>query len=266
MEKNLLSQKRKRTSYSSAQIVELERVFNMDNYLSLAGRLQLVEEMGLTENQVTVWFQNRRMKLKKESRYCPDSGNIVKKARRAHNMLGLVESTSSYESLQRPFLRSCDLAAQQLEVAKQMSYLASSKASSKVVPSTSTDTVYHNFSVAAHYSSFGGNRVNGSNYSCQVKVLEQDQQLQVQQQTQQSQQQLLSQLRQQQHQQPQSTLRPPQKKRSLLDAFFDSFTCTVYDDPLVDFIIESPSSEIFNQDEFYNEMCNFFITVDSPRT
>ncbi|XP_023245861.1 homeobox protein Hox-D3-like [Copidosoma floridanum] len=292
MEENPLNKKRKRTSYSSAQIVELERVFDMDNYLSIAGRVQLAKEMGLTENQVTIWFQNRRSKVKKENRDSPDSGNIVKKARRPHNMLDLVESVISYESLhvqpplfgqqqlypaqppistlnqqgqqswmpqkqfygcgiqQQPFLRPCDVAAQQLEVAKQMPYLTSSKAT---VPLTSTDKVYHHFSVAAHYSSsIEGNHVNGPNYSCQVNVLELEQQL-------------LPQPGQQQHQQPQSThqhLQP--EKRSLLDAFFDSFSCTVYDDPLEDFIVELPSGEIINQNDFYKEMCNFFKVMNSP--
>ncbi|XP_014217693.1 homeobox protein Hox-D3a-like [Copidosoma floridanum] len=268
MEENSLNKKRKRTSYSSAQIVELERVFDMDNYLSIAGRVQLVKEMGLTENQVIIWFQNCRSKVKKGNRDSPDSGNIVKKARRPHNMLDLVESEISYESLhgqqswmpqkqfygcgtqQQPFLRPCDVAPQQLEVAKQMPYLTSSKAT---VPLISTDKVYHHFSVAAHYSSsIEGNHVNGPNYSCQVNVLEIEQQL-------------LPQPGQQQHQQPQSThqhLQP--EKRSLLDAFFDSFLCTVYDDPLEDFIVELPSGEIINQNDFYKEMCNFFKVMNSP--
>ncbi|XP_023245169.1 homeobox protein Hox-D3a-like [Copidosoma floridanum] len=256
IEENPLNEKRKRTSYSSAQIVELERVFDMDNYLSIAGRVQLAKEMGLTENQVTISFQNRRSKVKKENRDSPDSGNIPplfgqQQLYPAQPPISTLNQQGQQSWMpqkqfygcgiqQQPFLRPCDVAAQQLEVAKQMPYLTSSKAT---VPLTSTDKVYHHFSVAAHYSSsIEGNHVNGPNYSCQVNVLELEQQL-------------LPQPGQQQHQQPQSThqhLQP--EKRSLLDAFFDSFSCTVYDDPLEDFIVELPSGEIINQNDFYKEI------------
>ncbi|KAL1451807.1 hypothetical protein WDU94_006147, partial [Cyamophila willieti] len=65
--KNLLqcNTGRFRQVYSSHQIIELEKEFRLTNYLPSDRRKVLSKELGLTERQIKIWFQNRRMKLKR---------------------------------------------------------------------------------------------------------------------------------------------------------------------------------------------------------
>ena len=45
----------------------LNREFNEHKYLSTPQRTKLAERLGLNQTQVKTWFQNRRMKWKKET-------------------------------------------------------------------------------------------------------------------------------------------------------------------------------------------------------
>lgn len=58
---------RVRTAYTSMQILNLEREFANNMYLSRIRRIELAQKLELTEKQVKIWFQNRRVKYKKES-------------------------------------------------------------------------------------------------------------------------------------------------------------------------------------------------------
>ncbi|CAG2101178.1 unnamed protein product [Medioppia subpectinata] len=57
--------RRRRTSFSSEQLLELEREFHLKKYLSLTERAQLAHTLALSESQIKIWFQNRRAKWKR---------------------------------------------------------------------------------------------------------------------------------------------------------------------------------------------------------
>ncbi|KAJ8285914.1 hypothetical protein GJAV_G00032420 [Gymnothorax javanicus] len=53
-------QKRSRAAFSHLQVLELEKKFNHQKYLSAPERAHLASSLRLTETQVKIWFQNRR--------------------------------------------------------------------------------------------------------------------------------------------------------------------------------------------------------------
>ncbi|CAP24817.2 Protein CBR-CEH-12 [Caenorhabditis briggsae] len=61
--------RRPRTAFSSEQLVQLEKQFSDNRYLSRPRRYQLAQQLSLSETQIKIWFQNRRMKNKR----CPSS-------------------------------------------------------------------------------------------------------------------------------------------------------------------------------------------------
>ncbi|XP_077989948.1 uncharacterized protein LOC144444408 [Glandiceps talaboti] len=58
--------RRSRTVFTEIQLVGLEKRFDKQKYLSTPDRMELSESLGLTQLQVKTWFQNRRMKWKKQ--------------------------------------------------------------------------------------------------------------------------------------------------------------------------------------------------------
>lgn len=63
---NHFKHKRPRTMFTLTQLQRMEREFMRRQYITGSQRVQLAEELQLSETQVRVWFQNRRIKWRKE--------------------------------------------------------------------------------------------------------------------------------------------------------------------------------------------------------
>eukprot|EP00076_Gallus_gallus_P009917 XP_004942219.1 homeobox protein vex1-like [Gallus gallus] len=58
---------RPRTKFSAVQLQELERSFREQRYIGASEKRRLAAALDLSQSQIKTWFQNRRMKFKRET-------------------------------------------------------------------------------------------------------------------------------------------------------------------------------------------------------
>ncbi|NXP99899.1 VEX1 protein, partial [Vidua macroura] len=56
-----------RRCFSAAQLQELERSFREQRYIGAGEKRRLAAVLNLSQSQVKTWFQNRRMKFKRQT-------------------------------------------------------------------------------------------------------------------------------------------------------------------------------------------------------
>lgn len=59
------STKKGRAAFTASQLMQLEREFKRNEYLPRLRRINLATTLNLSEKQIKIWFQNRRVKEKK---------------------------------------------------------------------------------------------------------------------------------------------------------------------------------------------------------
>jgi len=88
--------KRPRTAFSSEQLNRLRDEFNTNRYLTEDRRRNLAAELGLNDNQIKIWFQNKRAKLKKANGGKGDLAKILEAQGLYNHQTVLVDEDSPY--------------------------------------------------------------------------------------------------------------------------------------------------------------------------
>lgn len=63
-----IKRKRKRTIFTTEQVAALEDIFKTKKYINREERLAIVNKFQINDKSVKIWFQNRRLKIKRQQR------------------------------------------------------------------------------------------------------------------------------------------------------------------------------------------------------
>lgn len=93
--------RKRRILFTKQQTLELERRFRNQKYLNAPERENMARTLGLSANQVKIWFQNHRYKMKKakqEKQQQQMHGNCAGSANKSNSNESLLNSSSSSTS------------------------------------------------------------------------------------------------------------------------------------------------------------------------
>lgn len=99
--------KKVRTTFTGRQIFELEKMFEAKKYLSSSERSEMAKNLNVTEQQVKIWFQNRRTKWKKQENISNAEANELLKSKNAA-LKAKNASLSSSKSQTSPSTSACN--------------------------------------------------------------------------------------------------------------------------------------------------------------
>jgi len=88
--------KRPRTAFSSDQLNRLKDEFNSNRYLTEERRRALAAELGLNDNQIKIWFQNKRAKLKKSNGSKGDLAKLLEQQGLYNHQTMVVDEDSQF--------------------------------------------------------------------------------------------------------------------------------------------------------------------------